>query len=191
MKTPISSSKSSDRLGPKTGAAASSGLRLAERPVQVGAADDDRAGPAVIGDRQVQPVRHQRVLRPAQHGADVGGVLARRIEVGVIADLDRQAASRPRPSAPGPRHAAPDCRAGSARRRAAAGSCVANRVRAARPKAKKSFNAGLAKTARSSVGNSPNSPRSSNTDKSKTISPIATPARGGAGPGRNTPNGKF
>src|SRR5208282_2236223 len=66
------------------------GPGLALRPVQIGAADDDRAGPAVVGRGQIEPVGGQGILRPAEHDADVGRVFARRVEVRVVADLGRQ-----------------------------------------------------------------------------------------------------
>src|SRR5262249_51181121 len=49
-------------------------LVLSLWPMNVVAAHDDGAGPAVIGDRQMQPVRHQRVFRAAQHRADISGM---------------------------------------------------------------------------------------------------------------------
>ncbi len=39
---------------------------------------------------QVEPVRHQRVVLAAEHHTDVGRVLPRRVEVGVVADVRRQ-----------------------------------------------------------------------------------------------------
>ena len=63
------------------------GLRLPPGSAHVGAADDDGRRAAVVGDGKVKPVRLQRVVGAAHHDADVGGVLARRVEVGVIADF--------------------------------------------------------------------------------------------------------
>src|SRR4051812_42194905 len=51
--------------------------------------DDHRPGPAVIADRQVEPIRRERVVG-APLAADVRRVLDRRVEVDVVADLDRQ-----------------------------------------------------------------------------------------------------
>ena len=44
----------------------------------------------MVADRQVAPVRQQRLGVRAEDLADVGGVLERRVEVDVVADLDRQ-----------------------------------------------------------------------------------------------------
>ena len=38
----------------------------------------------------MQPVRHQGIVHPAKHGADVGRVFARRVEIGVVANGRRQ-----------------------------------------------------------------------------------------------------
>ena len=65
-------------------------LQLPARPAHLGAADDDGGGAAVIADRHVQPVRLQRIVLAAEHDADIGGVLLRRIEIGVACDRDRQ-----------------------------------------------------------------------------------------------------
>src|SRR5580692_9470179 len=62
---PISSSKSSRLQGPKSGSS------------------------AVIAYRHVQPVRLQRMVLAAEHDADIGGVLFRRIEIGEAGDGDR------------------------------------------------------------------------------------------------------
>lgn len=51
---------------------------------------DNRAGAAVIGNREVQPIGHQRLLRSAEHGPDVGGMFSRRVEIGVVADVGGQ-----------------------------------------------------------------------------------------------------
>ena len=44
----------------------------------------------MIADGQVEPVGHELVTLAPEHLADVGRVLARRVEVGVIANLRRQ-----------------------------------------------------------------------------------------------------
>ncbi|MCY1364451.1 hypothetical protein D3C81_1645350 [compost metagenome] len=62
--------------------------------MQRGAAHYHRTGAAVIADGDFQPVRQQRVVRVAEHAADIGGVFLRRIEVGVAGDVDRQVQRR-------------------------------------------------------------------------------------------------
>ena len=64
-------------------------LQLAARPAHLGAGDHDGRGAAVIADRHMQPVRLQRVVLAAEHDADIGGVLLRRIEIGVAGDRER------------------------------------------------------------------------------------------------------
>ena len=54
---------------------------------------DDRAGPAVVADRQVLPVRRQRVAVRAEQPADVGRVVLGGVEVDVVGDRERQAAA--------------------------------------------------------------------------------------------------
>ena len=51
---------------------------------------DDRARPAVIADGEVTPVGQQRFAVGAEQPAEVRGVVERRVEVDVVADLDRQ-----------------------------------------------------------------------------------------------------
>src|SRR5262249_3402572 len=65
---------------------AARGKELAARPTDGRSADNDRTGAAVIGNREVQPVRRERVLGPADDRADVRGMVARGVEVGVVAD---------------------------------------------------------------------------------------------------------
>ena len=64
-------------------------LELAPGAAHIGARDHDRGGPAVIADRNVQPVRWQGVLGAAEHGADIGGVMLAGIEIGVFRDQKR------------------------------------------------------------------------------------------------------
>ena len=65
-------------------------LALPARPHDLGARDDDRAGPAVVADRQVLPVRGEgRVVGP-EDLADVARMVLARVEVDVVGDLDRQ-----------------------------------------------------------------------------------------------------
>ena len=59
-------------------------LQLPVRPDDVGAADDDRAGAAVVADRQPAPVRQQRLGVGPEHAAEVRRVLERRVEVDVV-----------------------------------------------------------------------------------------------------------
>jgi hypothetical protein len=65
-------------------------LQLPARPAHFGAGHHDGGGAAVVADRHVQPVRLQRIVLAAEHDADIGGVLLRRIEIGVAGDRDRQ-----------------------------------------------------------------------------------------------------
>ena len=51
---------------------------------------DDGAGAAVVADRQVAPVRRQRVVVGAEHAADVARVVERGVEVDVVGDGERQ-----------------------------------------------------------------------------------------------------
>ncbi len=66
-------------------------LQLAARPAHPGARDHDGGGAAVVTDWHMQPVRLQRVVLASEHGADIGGVFLRRIEIGVTGDRDRKA----------------------------------------------------------------------------------------------------
>ena len=92
---------SSRALGPYVGRVVVRRLPLPARPDDVGAAGDDRAGAAVVADRQVPPVRQQRLGVGAEDPADVGGVLERGVEVDVVGDLERQVQARRRPAGPG------------------------------------------------------------------------------------------
>ena len=65
-------------------------FQLAAGPPHLGAGDHDGRGTAVIADRHVQPVRLQRIVLAAEHDADIGGMLLRRIEIGIAGDRDRQ-----------------------------------------------------------------------------------------------------
>ena len=47
--------------------------------------DDNARGAAMVAHGDVLPVGHQGVLLPAEHDADVGGVVDGRVEVGVVA----------------------------------------------------------------------------------------------------------
>ena len=79
------------RLGTERRGAAGLGRRaLAARAPDRRAADHDRAGAPVVADRQVAPVRQQRVAVGAEHAPQVGRVLDRGVEVDVVADVDRQ-----------------------------------------------------------------------------------------------------
>ena len=72
--------------GPNVGAASSRRLALPARPHDVGAGDDDRAGAAVVADRQVLPVRASAARSP-------GGRSARRSPRGARRSRSRR--SRP------------------------------------------------------------------------------------------------
>ena len=85
---PTSASKSSRVDGPKVTRSIGV-LRLPARSLDRRAADDDRAGAAVVADRHVFPVRTQRRAVRPQDPADVRSVVARRIEVDVVGDLER------------------------------------------------------------------------------------------------------
>ncbi len=71
-------------------AAGLGGRELAARAAHRRARDHDRARPAVVADRQVTPVRQQRVAVGAEHAPQVGRVLERRVEVDVVAHLERE-----------------------------------------------------------------------------------------------------
>ncbi len=62
---------------------------LSARPPHRRAAHHNRRSAPVIAHRQPLVIRQQRIVRP-QHLADVGGVVNRCVEIGVIADLARQ-----------------------------------------------------------------------------------------------------
>ena len=64
------------------------GADLAARAPHRRSRHDDRRGAAVISDRHPLVVGQQRIVGP-EHRADVGGVIDRRVEVGVIVDLKR------------------------------------------------------------------------------------------------------
>lgn len=65
-------------------------LELAAGAMDLCAADHHGRGPAVVADRDVQPVRQQRIGLVAEHGADIGGVFLRRIEIGEAGDAQWQ-----------------------------------------------------------------------------------------------------
>ena len=66
------------------------GLALPARADDVGARHDDRAGAAVVADRQVPPVRGERLGVGPEDPAHVRGVVQRAVEVDVVGDLERQ-----------------------------------------------------------------------------------------------------
>ena len=90
---PTSSSMSSRRLGPKLRRRAAA--RSAAGPA---CRSHHRARPPVVADRQVAPVRQQRLGVGPEHPAEVRGVVERRVEVDVVRDLERQPSSRRRRS---------------------------------------------------------------------------------------------
>ncbi len=87
---PTSASMSSRVRRAERRAVGVGGLALPARPHDVGARHDDRAGPAVVADRQVPPVRRQRLAVGAEQPADVRGVVLGGVEVDVVGDLERQ-----------------------------------------------------------------------------------------------------
>ncbi len=64
------------------------------RPADRRPARDDGRGAAVIADRDAFVVRQERIVGP-HHRSDVGGVMDRRVEIGVVADRDRHPHRRP------------------------------------------------------------------------------------------------
>ncbi len=64
-------------------------LALPVRPDDRGARRDHGAGAAVVADREVLPVRQQRLLVRPEDLAHVGGVRLGGVEVDVVADLER------------------------------------------------------------------------------------------------------
>ena len=64
---------------------------LADRASHVSAADNHGAGPAVIADGHVLPVRRQGVLARAEDPPDVRRVVLGGVEVDVVGDGERQA----------------------------------------------------------------------------------------------------
>ena len=93
---PSSSSMSSRSVGPKRGAPPASAAAAGPGGGALRARDDHRARAAVVADRQVAPVRQQRLGVRSEHLAEVRGVLDRGVEVHVVADRQRQHAARPR-----------------------------------------------------------------------------------------------
>src|SRR5262249_25925533 len=67
------------------------GAELAAWPDDIGAGDDDRPGAPVVADRDVAPVREERLAFGPEPAAHVLGVLARRIEVDEVGDRKREA----------------------------------------------------------------------------------------------------
>ncbi len=101
---PSSASKSSRADGPNTGPSAPGRPGLAVRAAHRRAGHDHRPGPAVIADRQVPPVRGQRLAARPEDPADVAGVVLGRVEVDVVGDRERQVQRRLGRRAPaGPR----------------------------------------------------------------------------------------
>ncbi len=80
-----SASRSSRWVGPKVAGAEHAG-RAADRRAR----DHDRAGPAVVADRQVPPVLGQRIGARPQDLTDGRRVLLGRVEVDVVGDGERQ-----------------------------------------------------------------------------------------------------
>jgi hypothetical protein len=74
-------------LGPNVGAVSVGALR---RPHDVGARDDHGAGATVVADRQVLPVRQQRLGVGTEQPTEVRRVVLRGVEVDVVGDRERQ-----------------------------------------------------------------------------------------------------
>src|SRR5207253_10937104 len=66
------------------------GLKLPLGSMDISAADVNGACPAVVGDGQMQPVWHERIFGATQPGANIAGMFAGGVEVGVVANLCRQ-----------------------------------------------------------------------------------------------------
>lgn len=66
------------------------GFGLSVWSVNFGATDHHRRRSAMVGNRQMQPVRQQRIVFTAKHLANIAGVLFGGIEIGVVADLHWQ-----------------------------------------------------------------------------------------------------
>ena len=81
---------SSRLLGPKRGASSVGRLRLAARAHDRRPADDDGPGAAVVADRQVAPVREERLRVGTEETPEVRRVLERRVEVDVVGDRERE-----------------------------------------------------------------------------------------------------
>ena len=97
---PSSASMSSRSRRAERSAPSSAGaLRWPRGPAHVGAGDHDRPGPAVVADRQVPPVRQQRLGVGPEDPPDVGGVVERGVEVDVVGHLERQPQRAPRRAA--------------------------------------------------------------------------------------------
>ena len=155
-------------------------LELALRTADRGAADDDRACPAVVGDGHVQPVRQQRVSLGR-------GTSIRRWWRAPSTNRSRYSRRWRRGSCSRAcAHAAAGlCRAASPRRAARHGrrrssSPIRARaaVHAARPSAMKALSVGRSKTRRRPPARHSEQAGSSSAARSSTDSPIATPARG-------------
>ena len=85
-----SSASMSSRITGRTPAPGHRSLALAGGADDAGAGDDDRPGPAVVADRKVLPVGHQRLGVRPEEPAEVGRVVLGRVEVDVVGDLERQ-----------------------------------------------------------------------------------------------------
>src|SRR5699024_632381 len=66
------------------------GDQLPLRTMNVRTADYNRAGTSVITNRQMLPVRFERIFWPAEHRSYIPSVLLGGIKIGVIAYLYRQ-----------------------------------------------------------------------------------------------------
>ena len=130
---------SSRTLGPKTGAASAGALRWPLGRTTSVPLDHDGAGAAVVADRQVLPVRRQRLAVGAEDPADVGGVLLAGVEVDVVGHLERQVHRDRRTAAAG----AARPRRGGRGRVSTSASHARAAAQACGPRDRKSFRLGL------------------------------------------------
>ena len=128
-------------------------------------ADDDGARATVVADRQVPPVRQERLGVGAEETPEVRRVLERRVEVDVVGDLERKVRASRR-------------RAARARRRASTSSSTRATVSShdERPSARNALSEPASNTA----------PRPA-AARSRIPSPTRNPTRGAPSPTENTP----
>ncbi len=153
-------------------------LGLAERAAErLARWRPDRRGPAVVADRHPLVVGQQRVVG-AELPADRGGVVDAGVEVGVVADVAGQAASRRRPAA----------RSAAAQARLAALPRAQARRRARGAAPRRALGAARHQAVHVGIGR-----RAPAARRSSTWSPMATPMRQArrAAPRRKRPNGRF
>ena len=145
--------------------------------------DDDGARAAVVADRQVLPVRGERLGVGPEDPADVGGVVLAGVEVDVVGDLDGQVQGDV-----GERH---EVRLGRRRRDAVASRTSVSQsraaVHAARPSSRKALRLGCAHAVQVRPVADAVASRPARHRASSTRSPIRTPTRGARPPDEKTP----